>query len=96
MSRNATNITVTLAALVTIGVFTGCQSTQTVQRTKRTNTDFYRTCLFVPERDAGQAVALVLGAGDPLGLQVRDAYIARAEGTTLPDAEPIVVAQTQP
>jgi hypothetical protein len=78
------------AALGGLALLAGCSTTK-VEPTKAV---FYRTTPVLLDSEYEQPIQLALGAGDQIGAQVREAYLARVEGTECPPTEPVVIAQT--
>lgn len=93
MKRNHTfHAAAVLAVAAASTLLVGCGTTPPAS----TKAVLYRTTPVLLESEFEFPVRLSLAAGDQLGYQVRDVYLARAEGTALPAAEPFVVAQTAP
>jgi hypothetical protein len=82
--------TTVLAAIGGLALLAGCSTTK-VEPTKAV---FYRTTPVLLDSEYEQPIQLALGAGDQIGAQVREAYLARVEGTECPPTEPVVIAQT--
>ena len=85
---------VALTAVACSTALVGCGSTQ--NSTDRVSVALYRTAPILLESEFEQPIRLSLAAGDQLVFQVRDVYLARAEGVESPAAEPFIVAQTSP
>ena len=93
MKCNAISASIAIAALGCVNLLTGCT---TAPKAEPTQAVLYRTSPVLVEREQSGPVRLVLAAGDQIGFQLHDAYLARAEGNEAPHAEPVVVAQTAP
>jgi hypothetical protein len=93
MKCNAINATLALAALGCVNMLAGCKAAPTAAPTQAT---LYRTSPVLLEPEQPAPMRIVLAAGDQIGFQLREAYLARAEGHAAPIAEPVVVAQTAP
>lgn len=92
MKRTTVHAAFATAAVAGFTFLTGC-STAKVEPTKAV---FYRTAPVLLDSEYEQPIRLTLAAGDRVGVQVREVYLARAEGTQCPPAEPVVIAQTAP
>jgi len=92
MKRTTVHAASATAAIAGFAFLAGC-STPKVEPTKAA---FYRNPAILLDSEYQQPIRLTLGAGDRVGVQVREAYLARAEGTQCPPTEPVVIAQTAP
>jgi hypothetical protein len=92
MKCNAINVTFALAAIGCVHLLAGCKAAPNTEPTQAT---LYRTSPVLIERGDTAPIRLVLAAGDRIGYQLHDAYLARAEGNEAPYADPVVVAQTE-
>lgn len=93
MKRFAIPTTVVLAGLAALTGLSGCS---TSRNTVALETKIYRTQALPLGVQTRDPVMITLGAGDPVGIQVRDTYLARARGIDLPIQQAVVVAQTKP
>jgi hypothetical protein len=94
MKCNAINATLALAVLGCVNLLTGCKAAPNA--TEPTQATLYRTSPVLLEPEQPAPMRIVLAAGDQIGFQLHEAYLARAEGHAAPIAEPVVVAQTAP
>jgi len=85
---------VAVAAVACLTALVGCGTTQNASEPLAAA--LYRTAPVLLESEFEQPIRLSLAAGDQLGFQVRDVYLARAEGFETPAIEPFIVAQTSP
>jgi hypothetical protein len=76
MKRTTVLAAIASAALGGLALLAGCSTTK-VEPTKAV---FYRTTPVLLDSEYEQPIQLALGAGDQIGAQVREAYLARVDG----------------
>lgn len=88
----ATGILVTAALATAIGLG-GCAAQPSV---KPSAALIYWTPPAPSDRAEPPRFQLTLASGDGVGMQMRDVYLARAQGKTPEATEPVIVLQTEP